>query len=97
MNIEKGTIVYSLAGHDKGDFQVVMDFDDTYAKVCDGKHRPLERLKKKKLIHLKLTNTVLSEEKLRTNKSIRISLRPFNEAAALKAPSGKQITVEVVE
>ena len=50
MKLEKGTVVYSLAGHDKGDFQVVIEFDDKYAKVCDGKYRPLERLKKKKLI-----------------------------------------------
>ena len=48
MKLEKGTVVCSLAGHDKGDFQVVIEFDDKYAKVCDGKYRPLERLKKKK-------------------------------------------------
>ena len=81
MDIKKGTVVYSLAGHDKGDFQVVMDFDDKYAKVCDGKYRPIERLKSKKLIHLKFTNTVLSEDKLRTNKSVRDALRPFKEAS----------------
>ncbi len=80
MEVKKGTVVYSLAGHDKGDFQIIMEFDDKYAKVCDGKHRPLERPKKKKLIHLKLTNTVLSEEKLQTNKSVKNALRPFTEA-----------------
>ena len=81
MEVKKGTVVYSLAGHDKGDFQVIMEFDDKYAKVCDGKHRPIERLKKKKFIHLKLTNAVLGKEELRTNKSIRNALKPFNEAA----------------
>lgn len=80
MKLEKGTVVYSLAGHDKGDFQVVVDFDDKYAKVCDGKYRPLERPKKKKLIHIKVTNTVLSEDSLKTNKSIRVSLKPFMDA-----------------
>lgn len=81
MKLEKGTVVYSLAGHDKGDFQVVIEFDDKYAKVCDGKYRPLERLKKKKLIHIKMTNTILSEENLKTNKSVRKSLKPFIDAA----------------
>lgn len=81
MKLEKGTVVCSLAGHDKGDFQVVIEFDDKYAKVCDGKYRPLERLKKKKLIHIKMTNTILSEENLKTNKSVRKSLKPFIEAA----------------
>ena len=49
MDLQKGVVVYSLAGHDKGDFQVIVDFDDKYAKVCDGKYRPLERPKKKRL------------------------------------------------
>ncbi len=80
MKLEKGTVVYSLAGHDKGDFQIVVEFDDKYAKVCDGKYRPLERPKKKKLIHIKVTNTVLSEDSLKTNKSIRVSLRPFMDS-----------------
>lgn len=80
MKLEKGTVVYSLAGHDKGNFQVVVEFDDKYAKVCDGKYRPLERPKKKKLIHIKITNTVLNENSLKTNKSIRVSLKPFMDA-----------------
>lgn len=79
MELKKGTVVYSLAGHDKGDFQVIIDFDDEYAKVCDGKYRPLERLKKKKLIHIKITNTILNEDDLKTDKSIRRLLRPFME------------------
>jgi len=85
MQLKRGTIVYSLAGHDKGDFQVIMDYDEKYAKVCDGKYRPLERPKKKKLIHIKLTNTVVDEEFLRTNKSIREVLKPFNESARNKS------------
>ena len=80
MKLEKGTVVYSLAGHDKGDFQVIVEFDDKYAKVCDGKYRPLERPKKKKLIHIKITNTVLNENSLKTNKSIRVALKPFMDA-----------------
>ena len=85
MQLEKGTIVYSLAGHDKGDFQVIMDYDEKYAKVCDGKYRPLERPKNKKLIHIKLTNTVVDEKFLMTNKSIREVLKPFNERARNKS------------
>ncbi|MGN1043894.1 MAG: RNA-binding protein [Acutalibacteraceae bacterium] len=77
MELKKGAVVISKAGHDKGDFQVVIDFDDKYAYVCDGKYRPLERLKKKKLIHLKFTNTVLDENLIKTNKAIRGALKPF--------------------
>ena len=77
----RGSVVISLAGHDKRDFQVILENDSVYAIVCDGKHRPLEKTKKKKLIHLKVTNTILSEEDLKSNKAIRRCLRPFIEAA----------------
>ncbi len=80
MELKKGAVVYSLAGHDKGTFQVVMDFDSKYAMVCDGKYRLLERLKKKNLMHIKLTNKVLDESNLRSNRSVRIALRQFNQA-----------------
>lgn len=79
MELKRGTVVYSLAGHDKGDFQVIIDHDEKYAKVCDGKYRPLERLKKKRLIHIKLTNSVLDESFLGTNKSIRNALKSFGK------------------
>lgn len=79
MEVKRGAVVISKAGHDKGDFQVIMDFDDSYAYVCDGKYRPLERLKKKKLMHLKVTNTVLEEELIKTNKAIRGALKPFSK------------------
>lgn len=78
MQIAKGTVVISKSGHDKGDFQVIMSFDKNYAYVCDGKFRPLEKPKKKKFIHLKVTNTILDEKNLRTNKLIRSSLKLFN-------------------
>lgn len=81
MDLQKGIVVYSLAGHDKGDFQVVIDFDDKYVKVCDGKCRPLERPKKKRLIHIKATKTVLNECALLTNRALRNALRPFVEAS----------------
>lgn len=53
-----------------------------YGVVADGKRRPLERPKRKKLFHLAPTGTVLPEEALKTNRSIRSALRPFQDAAA---------------
>ncbi len=80
MEVKRGTIVRSLAGHDKGDFQVIIDFNDEYVKVCDGKYRPLERPKNKKFIHVKLTNTVINEDSLKTNRSIKAAIRAFDKA-----------------
>ena len=53
-----------------------------YAVVADGKARPLERPKRKKLFHLAPTGTALPEEALETNRKLRNALRPFAEAAA---------------
>lgn len=82
MEWKQGQVVRSLAGHDKGCFLAVLKYAPPYAVVCDGKRRPLERPKRKKLFHLAPTGTVLPEEALKTNRQIRSALRPFQEAAA---------------
>lgn len=79
MEIVKGLVVRSAAGHDKGDFFVVLACDNNYAMICDGKHRPLEKTKKKKFKHLFVTKTVVPEESMATNREIRKALRPFYE------------------
>ena len=65
MDCVRGQIMRSLKGHDKGDFQVVLKTDGVYAYMADGKRRRMEAPKKKKLMHLAPTATVLSEESLR--------------------------------
>ncbi len=39
----RGLVVRSRAGHDKGDFLAVLQVEDGWALVGDGKGRPLER------------------------------------------------------
>ncbi|HCC02025.1 MAG TPA: hypothetical protein DEP60_04925, partial [Ruminococcaceae bacterium] len=68
MEIKRGTVVCSAAGHDKGNFCTVLSLAGPYALVCDGKRRTLERPKKKKLIHLFPTRTILPEEALHSNR-----------------------------
>lgn len=77
MEIRVGQIVKSLAGHDKGDFQIVMETDGVYALLCDGKRRSREKPKRKKLKHVAPTKTVIPENLLKTNRQIRSVLRPF--------------------
>ncbi|MBQ2667330.1 MAG: KOW domain-containing RNA-binding protein [Clostridia bacterium] len=79
MEIRRGQIMRSLAGHDKGDFQTVLRVDGRFAYMADGKRRKLENPKKKKLIHLAPTGTVLSEERLSTNRQIRTALAEYRE------------------
>ena len=81
MEVQRGQVVRSLAGHDKGGFLAVVQVAPPFAFVCDGKRRPLERPKRTKLFHLAPTATVLPEEALRTNRQIRSALRRFAGSA----------------
>ncbi|MCL2224274.1 MAG: KOW domain-containing RNA-binding protein [Defluviitaleaceae bacterium] len=54
--MKNGTVVFSKAGRDKGNVMVVLESDDKFATLADGKLRTLERPKKKKLKHIQPTN-----------------------------------------
>lgn len=77
MNTVKGSIVKALVGRDKGKFFVAVDVDSTYAYLADGKRRRVERPKKKKLIHISATNTII-EGSFETNPQIKKILNKFN-------------------
>ena len=74
----KGRIVISLKGKDKGTLLVIAE-DEFEILVTNGSSRPLERLKKKNLKHLRLTNTFLDEKQMATNSSIRKALKAFED------------------
>lgn len=75
--MNRGQIVCSRAGSDKGSFLIVVDFTDTTARVCDGKRYKLSRPKLKNLKHIGVTNTVLSEKELLTDKALRTALSRY--------------------
>ncbi len=76
--MKTGQIVEAIAGRDKDRFFVVTEIDGQYAFLCDGKTRPVDRQKKKKVIHLKETDCSVSLEEVRTNKAFRKVLHRFN-------------------
>ncbi len=53
MDISKSDIVISLAGRDKGKLFYVVDTEDNYVLLADGKGRKLENPKRKKLKHVR--------------------------------------------
>ena len=53
MDISKSDIVISLAGRDKDKLFYVMDTEDNYVFLADGKGRKLENPKRKKLKHVR--------------------------------------------
>ena len=73
-----GRVAYSIAGRDKGKFVVIMSNDGVDCTVCDGKERPLERPKKKRLKHVRLTKTVLDNGSMAGNRALKKALSPFN-------------------
>lgn len=54
-NIEPGMTARSLAGHDKGGLFVVLRVQEEYLWLSDGKSRPVEKPKKKKIKHLQIS------------------------------------------
>ncbi|MCL2053479.1 MAG: KOW domain-containing RNA-binding protein [Oscillospiraceae bacterium] len=70
MEVRVGTVVKSGAGRDKGLFMVVTAVEGDFAYIADGKLRKLDSPKKKRIKHLKVTNTFLDTVNL-TNKALR--------------------------
>lgn len=57
MDFEKGQLVKSKAGRDKGEYFLIYDIvDDKNVLIVDGKIRRLEKTKLKKKIHLSKVN-----------------------------------------
>ena len=75
--MERGRVVIAKAGKEKGGcFAVTEVLDDRYVLISDGKHRPIEKPKKKNVAHLQRTNTVIDE--ISTNRQLRIFLNSFH-------------------
>ena len=60
MEFEKGQVVLSKAGRDKGRLLAAVRFDGKRVFLCDGKERPLERAKAKNLRHVEFTPMFLT-------------------------------------
>ena len=50
----KGMFATSKAGHDKGKLYIIMEEEDEYVYLSDGRLRTVDKLKKKKKIFKKL-------------------------------------------
>ena len=77
MDFAKGLVVRSNAGRDREGFFVVLEADERYAVVCDGKRRSLSHPKRKNRKHLSATGTALPASSIETNREIRCALKAF--------------------
>jgi ribosomal protein L14E/L6E/L27E len=76
-----GSVVKSIAGHDKNRFFMVLRIEGDFAYIADGKARALSSPKKKRLKHLRKTNAVIDPGTVLTDKQLRAALRSFTEQA----------------
>lgn len=51
--MERGTVVKSIAGHDKGTLYVVLGCDEKKAQLCDGRLKKLNKPKQKNVRHIR--------------------------------------------
>lgn len=74
----KGQVVIALKGRDKGRVQMILDYlDKSHVLVVDGKKRKIEKPKKKKIMHLQKTNTILNIDDDINDCKIRKMLNAF--------------------
>ncbi len=66
----RGMIVRSAAGRDKGKFLMILAREGDFVYIADGKERPIASPKKKRIKHIKVTNTVIDADSL-TDKGLR--------------------------
>ncbi len=69
--LERGQLVRSLRGHDKGELLVITDIAENKVLLCDGKSRKLEKPKAKNVKHVAMTGITLDEDSMATNRKLR--------------------------
>ena len=78
MDISKSDIIISLAGRDKDQLFFVLDTDETYVYIADGRGRRLEQPKRKKHKHVRkvsLTDSRVAEKIRNGDKVLNSELR----------------------
>lgn len=78
MEWKQGMVVRSLCGRDKDSLLCVVAADGAYVFVCDGKERPLERVKRKNPKHVLVTPHMLSLQDLQSNRAVKQALKKFS-------------------
>lgn len=86
IDYELGQVVKSTAGHDCGKNFIVINMDEKYLYLVDGRRRRIESMKKKKKKHIQITHQVaevianrLQHGEKITNADIRNSLKNFQK------------------
>ena len=79
MKLLKGSVVIAEAGRDGGGHFAVIDSDEKYCLIADGKSRKLANPKRKNIKHVRVTNSMIDLNDI-TDKKLRTMLRTMSEA-----------------
>ena len=79
MKLLKGSVVMAEAGRDKGSYFAVVDADEKYCFIADGKSRKLASPKRKNIKHIRITDSMIDLNDI-TDKKLRNMLKQFGEA-----------------
>lgn len=80
---ERGMFAWSRAGHDCGQLYVILDVQDDFVYLTDGRLKPIEKPKKKRKKHIQIIRQIpdeltgIAEDSLR-NEDIRRVIRRFS-------------------
>ncbi|MDD3173181.1 MAG: KOW domain-containing RNA-binding protein [Herbinix sp.] len=91
-----GGYVVSAAGHDSGKYYVIFQIDSEYVYLVDGKIRPLNNPKKKKIKHVEMleqSNQTLSDKisnKTVKNEEIKRAIKLLQHSNASKGGQSLQ-------
>lgn len=77
MQLTEGAVVRSKAGHDKGNYGVVVGFLCGWPLIADGKERTLEKPKRKNPKHLVVTREMIDLREIHGNTMLKRMLWPF--------------------
>lgn len=79
MKLMKGSVVRAEAGRDGGGYFVIVDADEKYCFIADGKSRKLEKPKRKNIKHIRTTDSMIDLNDI-TDKKLRNMLKQFGSA-----------------
>ncbi len=82
MAYTKGEIVLSLKGHDAGGLLCVLDAQDGFVRIVDGKGRKLAAPKRKRESHLRRAGTSAHPAIVRLQRGEGVSDRAIRQALA---------------
>lgn len=82
-----GEFAKSKAGHDKDEIFVIINKEDEYVYLVDGKSRTIEKPKKKKVKHIQVINKIDEEllikfetDKILRNEDIKKAIKSYKKS-----------------